>query len=76
MSKARRINYFNKYRNILGNTRQTIEAIQKFIESNPSSEINENDITETNPAESINRILDSMSTDETNMIIRKLINSL
>ncbi|MCD7780940.1 MAG: hypothetical protein LUH05_09760 [Candidatus Gastranaerophilales bacterium] len=66
----------NKYKNIIGDTKATIEAIQKYI-NNYSSGNTQNSVNEEEkPAESINRILESTICEETNNEIQKIINNL
>lgn len=61
------------YKNIFGDTKATIAAIQKFIEK----KVPENTVEiERNPAESVNRILNSVACEETNNDIQKIINRL
>ena len=63
------------YKGILGDTQASIEAIQKFISENSNSRVVER--TEKNlPTDSINRILNSISDEETNNDIQKIIDSL
>lgn len=60
-------------KNLFGDARATIEAIQKYIKNNePVSNFN----MEEDPAASVNRILDSVACEETNAEIRKIINNL
>ena len=57
-----------KYKNILGDAKETIEAIQKFI----SNSQNETTVDfEEEPAASVNRILNSVSEEEITMILEK-----
>ncbi len=59
------------YKNIFGDTRATIAAIQKFIEKKaPEVEV------EAEPAASVNRVLNSVACEETNNDIQKIINRL
>ncbi len=63
------------YKGILGDTQASIEAIQKFINENSNSRVAKS--TENNlPTDSINRILNSVSDEETNNDIQKIIDSL
>ncbi|MBQ4123366.1 hypothetical protein IJD44_06570 [bacterium] len=62
-----------KYKNILGDAKETIEAIQKFI----SNSQNETTVDfEEEPAASVNRILNSVSEEEITNDIRKIIENL
>lgn len=74
MSETRRL----IFKNIIGDTKATIDAIQKYInENSPRSMVKnvEMEIEEA-PAESINRVLKAAACEETsaeiNEIIRKL----
>ncbi len=67
---------FNKYKNILGSAKETIEAIQRYINNFSSSNVNNNIEIEEDPAASINRILNSTASEETNSEIQKIINNL
>ena len=64
-----------KYKNIIGSAKETIDAIQRFIEKNAPQQTVSNNVEEA-PAESINRVLNSVANDETNMDIQKIINNL
>ena len=49
---------FNKYKNIFGDTKATIEAIQKYLNENSTSKTEiEEALYEEEPAASINKIL-------------------
>ncbi|MGM9993683.1 MAG: hypothetical protein ACI37R_03025 [Candidatus Avigastranaerophilus sp.] len=62
-----------KYKNLLGDTNETIKAIQKFI----SNKQDENNIEfEEEPAASVNRILNSVADEELTDDIRKIINNI
>lgn len=75
MAEVNKIN--NIYKNILGDTKETIEAIQKYIKNNSSNkQTNESPEFEEEPAASINRILNSTICEETNSEIQKIINNL
>ena len=76
MAEVNKIN--NIYKNILGDTKATIEAIQKYIKNNSvnNKQIIENTQIEEEPAASINRILNSTLCEETNSEIQKIINNL
>ena len=63
-----------KYMNLLGDTKEMIDAIQKFITQ--ENKINENSEIEEKPAESVNRILNSVASEEINNDIRKIIENL
>lgn len=75
MADANNYSYLAKYKNIFGDTRETIRAIQKFINSNNKTVQNEVNLEE-DPAASINRILDSQICENTAEEIRKIINKL
>lgn len=62
-----------KYKNILGSAKETIEAIQKYINNNQSSQNKE---IEEQPAASINRILDSVADEEIANDVNKIINNM
>ena len=55
----------NLYKNIIGDTKATIDAIQRFINSNSQQRIEHNDEIEDSPAESINRILKAAACEDT-----------
>ncbi len=75
MAEVNKINTF--YKNILGDTKATIEAIQKYIKNNSSNkQTTESPEFEEEPAASINRILNSTICEETNSEIQKIINNL
>ena len=76
MAEVNKIN--NIYKNILGDTKETIEAIQKYIKNNSvnNKQITENTQIEEEPAASINRVLNSTICEETNSEIQKIINNL
>ncbi len=62
-----------KYKNLLGDTNETIKAIQKFI----SNKQDENNIEfEEEPAASVNRILNSVADEELTDDIQKIINNI
>lgn len=62
-----------KYKNIFGNAKETIEAIQKYIKNNkPETNIE----IEEDPAASVNRILGSVADKELNGDINKIIENL
>lgn len=66
----------NKYKNIFGSAKETIDAIQKYITNNSPKNINNDISTEEEPAASVNRILNSVICEETNNDIKKIINNL
>lgn len=55
----------NLYRNIIGDTKATIDAIQRFIKDNSTRNIEHEADIEDAPAESINRILKAAACEET-----------
>ena len=68
---------FNKYKNIFGDTKATIEAIQKYLNENSTSKTEiEEALYEEEPAASINKILNSTACEETNTNKKKIINNL
>lgn len=74
MSEVKRL----VFKNIIGDTKATIEAIQKYIlENSPSKTAKDvqSEIEEA-PAESINRILNSTVCQETNSEIQEIIKRL
>ena len=62
-------------RNILGDTKETIEAIQRFLAKN-SPAPNNSEVFEDEPAGSINRIIKSIANEDTENDIQKIINKL
>lgn len=64
------------YRNIFGDTKATIAAIQRYIERRTPEKMYQNMEVEETPAASINRILDSTVCEETSSEIQKIINRL
>ena len=76
MAEVNKINTI--YKNILGDTKATIEAIQKYIKNNSvnNKQITENTQIEEEPAASVNRVLNSTICEETNSEIQKIINNL
>lgn len=62
-----------QYKNIIGDTKSTIDAIQKFLAKSADNDVPVLE-TEDTPCESVNRILNSVVT--TNDDIQKIINSL
>lgn len=73
MAQAKRL----IFKNIIGDTKATIDAIQKYIKENSPKTVKdvESEI-ETAPAESINRILNSRICEETNAEIMEIIKRL
>lgn len=63
------------YKNIIGNTKETIDAIQRFLEKNSPNQ-NNNDENEEKTAESINRIIKSVEDEKLSMEIQKIIKNL
>ena len=61
-----------KYKGFIGTTKESIEAIQRFIDNN--NKVNE--VMEEDPAASVNRILKSVECEETNSEIQKIIDKL
>ena len=55
----------NLYKNIIGDTKATIEAIQRFINENSPRNIERNVEIEDSPAESINRVLKATACEDT-----------
>ena len=55
----------NLYKNIIGDTKSTIDAIQRFIRENSPQTIEHNIEMEDSPAESINRILKATACEDT-----------
>ena len=53
------------YKNIIGNAKDTIDAIQRYIEENSKRQQIERIETEDAPAESINRILKAAACEDT-----------
>jgi len=53
------------YKNIIGDTKATIDAIQRFITENSPRNIEHNVETEEAPAESINRVLKAAACEDT-----------
>jgi len=73
MAEVSKIN--SLYKSIVGDTKATIEAIQKYIAQNNT--VRNNGInTEESPAESINRVLNSVVDEDVNNDIQKIINNL
>ncbi len=64
----------SNYRNILGDAKETINAIQRFIEKDEKAHLN-NEVEET-PAASINKILNSTIDKETCEAIQLIISKM
>lgn len=65
------------FRNIIGDTKATIDAIQKYIKENsPKTARDVETEIEEAPAESINRVLNAAACEETSIEIQKIINKL
>lgn len=73
MSDIRKLNSFSKYKNIIGDTQDTIRAIQNFIGDNKPVNM---EVSEEDPAASINRVLNSNICEDTNLDIQKIIKNL
>lgn len=73
MSETKKLQFFG--RNILGDTKATIDAIQKYIKESAPKKV-ETDIEETETLNSLNRVLNSVACDETNAEINKIIKNL
>ena len=55
----------NLYKNIIGDTKATIEAIQRYISDNSKQRVEHNAEVEESPAESINRVLKAVACEDT-----------
>ena len=64
-----------KYKSLIGNTKESIEAIQRYLDSHSSSKKIQVENTDE-PASSINRIIQSTACEETNSEIQKIIDNL
>lgn len=65
------------FRNLIGDTKATIDAIQKYIaESAPKTVNDVHSEIEEAPAESINRVLYAAACEETSAEIQEIINRL
>ena len=65
------------FKNIIGDTKATIDAIQKYIaENTPKTVKDVHTEIEEAPAESINRILNAVDCEETSAEIQAIINRL
>ncbi len=58
------------YKNIIGNAKDTIDAIQRYIEESSKRQQIEHIETEDAPAESINRILKAAACEDTQKDIK------
>ncbi len=74
MSETNKLSSLSKYKNIFGDTRETIRAIQNFISDNSKYKPEEN--KEEEPAASINRVLNSTICEDTSNDIAKIIKNL
>ena len=63
-----------KYLNLLGDTKEIVDAIQKYIDINQQVENVETE--EEKPAASVNRVLNSVASEDVNNDIRKIIENL
>ncbi len=72
MAEAKR---FSLYKNIIGDAKATIEAIQRFIEDNSPNKQNKQE-EEPQPAISIKKILESIADEDTSAEVQKIIDSL
>ena len=72
MSEARKSPY--TYKNILGDAKETIDAIQRYIEGNARVKIEP--VKDEEEMTSINRVLNSVACKETNEEINKIIKNL
>jgi hypothetical protein len=73
MPETKKLQFF--HRNILGDAKATIDAIQKYIKENSPQKI-EADVEENETLGSLNRVLNSVKCDETNAEIDKIIKNL
>ena len=55
----------NLYKSIIGDTKETIDAIQRYISENSAQRVEHNLEIEDSPAESINRVLKAASCEDT-----------
>ena len=62
------------YKNIIGDTKATIDAIQRFIAKNSPKKNQSSEVEQ--PALSIKKILESISDEEINEEIQKIIDKL
>lgn len=63
------------YKNLIGDAKSTIDAIQRYIEKNSPSTI-QTTSSENRFEESVKRIIDSVADEETSMEINKIISRL
>ena len=75
MSKSERTIKIGNYRNIIGNTRETIEAIQRYLQQFSAAPANPEEIGST-PCASINKVLDSTIDEELKSEVDKIIRRL
>ena len=73
MQEVDKLSLLSRYKNIFGNAKDTINAIQKFIKSNAPEN---NEQIGTAPAQSINNVLNAASDEEVKSEIQKIINKL
>lgn len=66
----------NLYKSILGDTKETIEAIQRYIKENSPQNTKNNTEVEESPAESINRILKATVCEDTQKDIANFLNKI
>ena len=62
-----------KYLNLLGDTKEIVDSIQKYIDVNQK---NNGSTGEEEPAASVNRVLGSVASEDINNDIRKIIENL
>ena len=63
------------YKNIIGDAKETIEAIQRFLANNSPKKTTSASVEEK-PAESINKVLNSVSDEEVDEIVQQIIDRL
>ena len=73
MQEVDKLSLLSRYKNIFGNAKDTINAIQKFIKSNAPEN---NEQIGAAPAQSINNVLNATSDEEVKSEIQKIINKL
>lgn len=65
------------FKNIIGDTKATIDAIQKYIVENSPKTAKDVEVEiEEAPADSINRVINATSCEETNLAIQEIIKRL
>lgn len=64
-----------RYKNIIGRTKESIEAIQRFLDKHSENKPTDLGNIE-NPAASINRVIKSVESEETTTEIQKIIKNL